>query len=154
LPAIHLPLGRALEPPLARETLRALLTPDDTEIAWVVPRGTAFEVERIPARAFSPLSARGDYVADHARDTLEAWMKSALFELEPFESIDADARPIDPSPVRERTPTETPSEKPRRRRKTKTEPGEPAERMEPVAEAIADRDLVRLERAFFELEAP
>jgi cellulose synthase operon protein C len=84
---LFLPCDAILEPPLRRETLRGLLSPDAEQVTWLVARDGNFAVERIAEAAFAPLEEWVEYVVHSQAATLQSWVRSAVFELEAYESI-------------------------------------------------------------------
>jgi cellulose synthase operon protein C len=86
---LYAPADAVLEPPLRRERVRELLAPDPELITWLAPvEGTrAFRVEGIPEAALAPLSDWVDYLVHSRAAQLEPWVRSAVFEFAPFESV-------------------------------------------------------------------
>lgn len=103
VPHLFLPVGTSIEPPLRAERLRELLAPDPDAITWLRSgEGGAFAPTQVPESAFRPLEAWVDYVVDRAGPALDAWVKSARFELDAFVGVDAEpAAEVQPRPARE-----------------------------------------------------
>ena len=79
---LFLPVAATLEPPLRRDRLRDLFTPDPDQIVWLragEERGT-FTVEETEDAAFQPLSSFIDYVIDRDRERLVPWMRGTTFD--------------------------------------------------------------------------
>jgi hypothetical protein len=85
LPNLFLPVRTRLRPPLRRDAVRQHLAADSEQIHWLAPGpdGT-FTVESLPDRALRPLSDWIQYVLDHERQALTAWIQSATFEFDAF----------------------------------------------------------------------
>jgi cellulose synthase operon protein C len=176
LAGLFLPCDAILEPPLRRETLRTLLAPNADELTWLEPAGEGgFVPRRLPDAAFVPLEEWVEYVIDSAAEPLAAWLRSATFEPEAFESTGSEwaegPRPVEPD--------EKPSRERRRARRghdtEETEPIDlplptaaaepaPAYHAAPSADPVAavatrpvsavEEELARLEREFIESSAP
>jgi hypothetical protein len=82
---LFLPVSATLEPPLRRDRLRDLFTPDPDEVVWLRAgeRGS-FTVESTSDAAFVPLTSFIDYVIDRDRERLVPWVRSATFELQAY----------------------------------------------------------------------
>jgi hypothetical protein len=85
LPNLFLPVGTRLHPPLRRDVVRKLLAEDTNQITWLQPGpdGT-FSPQGLPEESFRPLFDWIDYVLDHDRVPLQAWVQAAQFDFEPF----------------------------------------------------------------------
>lgn len=81
---LFVPVGLTVEPPLRRDRLRTWLAPDPDLVTWLEPTDKGFSRLSLPEGAFRPLSDWVEYVIDGAADTLEAWVRSATFDLQPF----------------------------------------------------------------------
>lgn len=81
---LFVPVGLTVEPPLRRDRLRTWLAPDPDLVTWLEPDGQGFARPSIPDDAFRPLTDWVEYVVDGAAQTLDAWVRSATFDLEPF----------------------------------------------------------------------
>jgi hypothetical protein len=104
LPNLFVPSGNRLHPPLGRHVVRKLLAEDPAVITWLYPLddGT-FTPETLPDEAFRPLTDWVDYVLDHDREALQAWVQAAQFEFEPFVCDEAAPKPKKPpAPGREK----------------------------------------------------
>ncbi len=90
-PNLFVPVGRRLYPPLRRDAVRKHLAEDPALVTWLQPdeSGDGFTPESLPETAFRPLSDWIDYVLDHDRTPLQAWVESATFDFEHF-VCDAD----------------------------------------------------------------
>jgi hypothetical protein len=85
LPNLFLPAGFTLHPPLRRDVIRKLLAEDPSQITWLVPHENgSFTPEGLPDDVFRPLTDWVDYVLDHDRESLQAWVQAMQFEFEPF----------------------------------------------------------------------
>lgn len=81
---LFVPVGMTVEPPLRRDRLRTWLAPDPDLVTWLEPTDQGFSRLSLPEGAFRPLGDWVEYVIDGAAETLEAWVRSATFDLEPF----------------------------------------------------------------------
>lgn len=97
LPNLFLPVGTRLHPPLRRDKVRQLLAEDAAHVVWLAPTEDAgeFTPESLPEDAFRPLWDWVDYVLDHDKAPLEAWVQASQFDFEPF-VCDEDTRPEKP----------------------------------------------------------
>jgi hypothetical protein len=103
LPNLFVPSGKRLHPPLSRHVLRKLLAEDPGVITWLYPNddGT-FTSETLPDEAFRPLSDWIDYVLEHDRQALQAWVQAAQFDFEPFVCDGSEAQKPKKPPGREK----------------------------------------------------
>lgn len=91
---LHVPLGWSLEPPLSPERLFELLVPSDRSVVWLrATGGGQFTPESLPESAFRPLPELVDYIIDRAREQLEPWLESAVFDFESFVGVELRAAP-------------------------------------------------------------
>jgi hypothetical protein len=165
LPNLFVPAGLTIEPPLRRDRLRTWLAPDPDLVVWLEGSGQGFSRWALAERAFRPLAEWVDYVIDGAAETLEAWVRSAVFELEPFVAAEEagpparrEGQPGDDEAQRVR-PRARPEPRPERPQRSPAPPPEPLRAGPPVAverprtpselEALVARE----EAAFLELEA-
>lgn len=89
---LFLPCDATLEPPLRRDRVRDLLTPDPDDVVWLRPMGGGkFAVEHAADNAFQPLSEWVEYVIDENVDKLVPWVKSATFDFDAFIGVDPAA---------------------------------------------------------------
>lgn len=101
LPDLHVPSARTIDPPLRPAKLRELLLPDNDRVVWLAPqgepgrRGQAFVRESLPERAFAPLTEWVEYLVGRSADALVPWVRSTMFELDEFVSmqVEWDERP-------------------------------------------------------------
>lgn len=101
---LFLPVAATLEPPLRRDRLRDLFTPDPDEVVWLRAgdRG-AFTVESTSDSAFVPLTSFIDYVIDRDRERLVPWVRSATFDFQAYVGEpESSANERDPAPKRGR----------------------------------------------------
>jgi cellulose synthase operon protein C len=85
LPNLFLPCGKSLHPPLRRDQVRKLLADGASQVTWLAPSGTnSFTPQSLPEDAFRPLKDWIDYVLDHDKEALQAWMQASQFDFEPF----------------------------------------------------------------------
>ena len=102
LPNLFVPAGKALHPPLRRDMVRRLLADDPAQVVWLAPvdggplapRAASdsrsesptmgFRPETLPEDAFRPLIDWIDYVLDHEKAPLQAWVQAAQFDFEAF----------------------------------------------------------------------
>ncbi|HVK08896.1 MAG TPA: hypothetical protein VM597_08990 [Gemmataceae bacterium] len=85
LPNLFLPVGRRLMPTLRRDAVRKLLADDPAQVVWLMPGADGkFTPELIPDTAFRPLEDWVDYIIDHQRDALRAWVQATQFDFESF----------------------------------------------------------------------
>lgn len=100
LPNLFLPVGTRLHPVLRRDAIRKLLAEDSGLITWLEPNAEkpgSFTPQVLPDDAFRPLQDWVDYVLDHDRHALEAWMQEFRFDFQPFVCVE-DAAPERPRP--------------------------------------------------------
>jgi hypothetical protein len=169
LPNLFLPVGMGLHPPLRRDKARELLAGDVDQVTWLAPGpdGT-FTPQSLPEDAFRPLTDWVDYVLDHDRDALDAWVAAARFDFEDFvcnEDGTPKPRKAEP-PERSRTPKRLRAPEPPEKddgngtRDESTADGNPvaAAELDPFAEVPAappselEQQLRGLEQQFLELE--
>jgi hypothetical protein len=82
---LFLPVGTVLHPPLRRDQVRKLLADDPTQVTWLAPGAKgSFTPESLPEDGFRPLWDWIDYVLDHEKESLQAWVQAAQFDFEPF----------------------------------------------------------------------
>jgi hypothetical protein len=82
---LFLPCATQLHPPLRRDAVRKLLADDPDRVIWLYPgEGGTFTPEGMPDAAFRPLTDWVEYVLDHDRAALQAWVQAAQFDFEPF----------------------------------------------------------------------
>ena len=82
---LFLPVGMRLHPPLRRDAVARLLASDPARVTWLAPAsGGGFVPESLPDESFRPLDQWVDYVLDREHRPLEAWVRSARFDFEPF----------------------------------------------------------------------
>ncbi len=116
LPNLFVPPGKALHPPLRRDMVRRLLADDPAQVVWLAPAADGgpiaprlagdsrsesptmgFRPETLPEEAFRPLIDWIDYVLDHEKEPLQAWVQAAQFDFEAFIcDEDQAARPTKP----------------------------------------------------------
>ncbi|MFO0845591.1 MAG: hypothetical protein U0797_24935 [Gemmataceae bacterium] len=85
LPNLFLPVGKTLHPPLRRDQVRKLLAEDAASVTWLHPgEGGSFAPMSLPEDSFRPLWDWIDYVLDHDKESLQAWVQAAQFDFEPF----------------------------------------------------------------------
>jgi hypothetical protein len=162
LPNLFAPAGLTIEPPLRRDRLRTWLGPDPDEVTWLSPTDEGFRREAVLDAAFRPLSEWVDYVMDEAAPVLDAWVKSATFDFEPF-TVHEDPRPA-PSTAHVEAPVAEDDKRARARRRapaprevSATAPASEAPVFSlglPDSPSEADALLRREEAAFVELDAP
>jgi tetratricopeptide (TPR) repeat protein len=164
---LFMPCDATLEPPLRRDRVRELLTPDPDDVVWLRPtEGGRFDVERTPDAAFQPLSEWVEYVIDSNAPALVPWVKSCTFDFDAFVGVD-------PVLTQRREEPEEPAAGTRRRTR-RAEP-QPAPRVartivtRPTLERVPERatisaaqidtnrvaeELAVTERSFLSLDAP
>ncbi|MFO0878493.1 MAG: hypothetical protein U0840_14230 [Gemmataceae bacterium] len=87
LPNLFLPVGTRLHPPLRRDQVRKLLAEDTNQVVWLQPgEKGAFTPMNLPEDSFRPLWDWIDYVLDHEKQPLQAWVQATQFDFEPFVS--------------------------------------------------------------------
>jgi hypothetical protein len=85
LPNLFLPVGTRLHPPLRRDQVRKLLAEDSSQVVWLQPgEKGSFAPQSLPEDSFRPLWDWIDYVLDHEKEPLTAWVQAAQFDFEPF----------------------------------------------------------------------
>jgi hypothetical protein len=109
LPNLFLPAGTRLHPPLRRDQVRKLLADDTSQVVWLHPgENGAFTPESLPEDSFRPLWDWIDYVLDHEKEPLQAWVQAAQFDFEAFVCDE------DPSTKPRKPPSNESKSKPRR----------------------------------------
>jgi hypothetical protein len=82
---LFLPVGTRLHPPLRRDQVRKLLADDPGQVVWLHPgQNGDFTPESLPEDSFRPLWDWIDYVLDHEKESLQAWVQASQFDFEPF----------------------------------------------------------------------
>jgi hypothetical protein len=170
LPNLFLPSGTRLHPPLRRDVVRKLLADDPAQVTWLAPGpGGTFTPEGLPEEAFRPLSEWVDYVLDHDREALDAWVQATRFDFEPFVCADDErAKPKRPPAEKPRTP-KGPKGRPgdvaapdvsafeaadRSRKKTPVaDDDDPLAGLVPTEPSIAQKQLKALEERFLAVES-
>jgi hypothetical protein len=106
LPNLFLPVGTYLHPKLRRDVVRAMFADDPNVVTWLSRREDgSFTPHRIADDAFRPLIDWIDYVLDHDRQALTAWVQAAQFEFEAFVcDEDLKDKPKKPPSDKPRTP--------------------------------------------------
>jgi hypothetical protein len=170
LPNLYLPCDALLEPPLRRDRLRALLTPDTDTVTWLHPTSQgAFRAERLPEHAFQPLDEWVEYLIDTGAAALDPWVRGATFDFEAFAATGPEPREV-PRPAKEEDASER---RPRSARPTAPEPTAPAPEpratrgdrpprpapmrlapLTPAQTSAAEQELTTQEKAFLALESP
>jgi hypothetical protein len=85
LPNLFLPVGTRLHPPLRRDQVRKLLADDTSSVVWLHPADKgSFTPMSLPEDSFRPLWDWIDYVLDHQKEPLQAWVQAAQFDFEAF----------------------------------------------------------------------
>lgn len=135
---LYVPADALVEPPLRRERLREVLAPEPERVYWLAatpdpPAGT-FRVESLPESSFLPLRDWVDYLVHAEAQRLEPWVRAAVFELEPFESIGGEWA-AEPPP-----PEYGDDDDDRRRRRRRREPVEREDEPTPVALMVAEAE--------------
>jgi hypothetical protein len=165
MPNLFAPAGMTVEPPLRRDRLRAWLAPDSDVLSWLEPTENGFRQVSVAEAAFRPLSDWVEYVLDGAAETLDAWVRSATFDFEPFVALE-DTPPASRAEREDAEPEEAPRARLRRRPPERTlkagrDSAEPPRAAAPALALEAPRSpseaealLAREEAAFLELDAP
>jgi hypothetical protein len=170
---LFLPCDGLLEPPVRRDRLRALLTPERDTVTWLHPTGGgAFRAERLPESAFQPLDAWVDYVVDTGAAALVPWVRGTTFDFDAFEAASGEWQ-ASPKPAEEEQDKDTKT--PRRTRRTasaqeheappaaSTSSRAPQASVTPLARLApltpvqldaAEEELTKLEKSFLALDAP
>lgn len=159
---LFVPVGLTVEPPLRRDRLRTWLAPDPDLVTWLEPTAAGFSRPSLAEGAFRPLSDWVEYVIDGAADTLEAWVRSATFDLEPFVASE-EAAPSGPREPKQADEEQKQRARPRGRteaRVTSTTPAAesaraPATVSVEVARSPSELEalVTREENGFLEMEA-
>jgi cellulose synthase operon protein C len=85
MPNLFLPVGTYLHPKLRRDMVRNLFAEDPNILTWLARNDDGSCVPHCLAEnAFRPLSEWVEYVLDHDRQPLQAWVQAAQFEFESF----------------------------------------------------------------------
>lgn len=150
---LYAPAGRRIEPPLGRERLRELLAPDPDNVYWLTEDASGVRVDSVADRAFCPLTDWIEYVIDREGEQLEAWARSARFEMPPFSE---PPPPPDAEPPRQRWRGYWARYRP------KSQPLEPEptpvlpelEAATVIEPDVAQSELAELERSFLERTDP
>ena len=162
---LFLPGDTTLEPPLRRDHVRDLLTPDPDAIVWLRPlEGGSFRVESTPDGSFRPLADWVDYVIDTNAASLVPWVAGATFAFDAFVGVDLVAAPREqvpgpeaPSPRkkprREPAAVEAPREAPEARPVVAPAPAAPLEALRFDRNAVAE-ELGVVEAEYLALDAP
>src|SRR5262249_11330158 len=78
LPNLFLPCGKRLHPPLRRDQVRKLLAEDTSQLVWLLPgEDNSFTPQSLPEDSFRPLADWTDYVFDHEKEALQAWVQAS-----------------------------------------------------------------------------
>ncbi len=134
LPNLFLPAGTRLHPPLRRDQVRKLLADDPSQVVWLHPgENGVFTPESLPEDSFRPLWDWIDYILDHEKEPLQAWVQAAQFDFEPFICDD------DPSTKPRKPPSEGKS-KPTRERNTSSRDGSNDANFTQIVEEPTDAD--------------
>jgi hypothetical protein len=170
LPNLFLPVGMGLHPPLRRDKVRELFAEDVALVTWLAPGpdGT-FTVQSLPEDAFRSLEDWVDYVLDHDREALQAWVQASQFEFEPF-TCNEDGTP---KPKKAEHPERSRSQRPRpagrghkgagegttlfqQPETPQEETPEPEEfaAVEKIEPSEIEKELHALEQQFLEMEGP
>lgn len=85
LPNLFLPCGTWLHPRLRRDQVRKLLAEDTSQVVWLLPgENGSFTPQQLPEDSFRPLWDWTDYILDHDKEALQAWIQASHFDFEPF----------------------------------------------------------------------
>ncbi|MCA9572707.1 MAG: hypothetical protein KC656_32935, partial [Myxococcales bacterium] len=132
LPNLFRPTDGTLEPPLRRDRIREVLSPEPWEIAWLARTPGGFRVERIAESAFRPLGEWVEYVVAKDARALEGWVAAAQFAFDSWVDVGVEWADRPTAPV----------EKPEARRRKAERPeaeeeddDEPEEDEQPLWEA-------------------
>ncbi|MCP3102328.1 hypothetical protein LZ198_25995 [Myxococcus sp. K15C18031901] len=167
---LYLPCDGLLEPPVRRDRLRALLTPEADTVTWLHPTGNGgFRAERLPEKAFQPLDTWVDYVVEGGAAELTAWMKGATFDFEAIEAASGEwlvggglpapaAGRDEAEPDTRRSRRAAPAQAtPVRAAKAATpapDPGPTLATLTPAQLSAAEEELTQVEKTFLSLEEP
>ena len=114
--------------------MRKLLAEDTSQVVWLHPgENGVFTPESLPEDSFRPLWDWIDYVLDHEKEPLQAWVQAAQFDFEPFVCDD------DPT-TRPRKPPSEGKSKPSRERNTNRDGDRDVIAYAPVEEARLDEE--------------
>jgi hypothetical protein len=163
---LFLPVGMGLHPPLRRDKVRELFADDVNQVTWLAPAdGGVFTPQSMPEDAFRPLTDWVDYVLDHDREALQAWVQAAQFDFESFvcnEDGTPKKKAEPPEPKKPSRPRERKSQEEREARFEAAKPEEEETEAEPELDAFGDVEVVEpseaekelriLERQFLDLE--
>jgi hypothetical protein len=160
---LFVPVGTRLHPVLRRDALRKLLADDPAQITWlasIADKPGSFTPETMPDDAFRPLQDWVEYVLDHDRKALEAWVQEFRFDFEPFVSMDeSTAKPRPPGTGRKRATPAPPAieSKPAPAKPVEPKPQDQFDVVEEVIEVEAiepsqvQLEIAALEKKFVEL---
>ncbi len=160
---LFVPTGMTVEPPLRRDRLRTWLAPDPDLVTWLEPTEKGFSRLSLAEAAFRPLPDWVEYVIDGAAETLDTWVRSALFELEPFVAAE-EAAPSERKERREADDEQKQRARPRGRSEARTPTAAPVPEAAPRTQTAVTVDVARTpseleamvtreENAFLEMEA-
>ena len=161
LPNLFLPAGPPLQPPLRRDAVRKLLANERRADRLAVARagGPIHAAADCRTASFRPLADWVDYVLDHDRQALTAWMQSTRFDFEPFvcpeESAPPKAKPRAGKrrgPEKAEEPPDTPPRRPKARACSTTAAG--AEGTGSLIAIGGAAGTSALEKQFLDLEGP
>lgn len=162
IPHLFIPLGRRIDPPLGRETLRKLLADDPEQVVWLDASGQGRYTRRcLPDEAFRPLADWADVVLARHRDELLAWQRASEFDFAVITAIveDAveDAKPDVPAAPRKGStpqPRAEPVVKPKEPARARpARPAKPAPSA-PVAPEHSREQLIAVEQEFLAVDGP
>jgi hypothetical protein len=160
LPNLFLPCGTRLHPPLRRDAVRRLLADNPDEITWLQPhQDGSFTPESLSDNVFRPLEDWVDYVLDHDRAALQAWVQAAQFDFDPFMCRDELEQPA----KAKKTPTREKHKDPRPDKTAGSDAPPPGLKSEPRAkpqaspeadplDALVRREPSQLKRQLHEVE--
>ena len=163
LPAVLLPVGKSIEPPLRRDALVRVLAPGDDELVLVEAASDGIRASRVSVDAFLPLARFVEYVLDRETEPLERWIAGSTFDFAPIRAgadpvVVADApAPKAGIPARRRArSTPSPAAAPEAPDVAPPAPEPPAVQFRParVEPAEAQRLLAARQREFLASEAP
>ncbi|MCB9674002.1 MAG: hypothetical protein H6737_02740 [Alphaproteobacteria bacterium] len=167
LPNLYRPDDTTLEPPLRRDKVREILSPEPYEVAWLARTESGFVVERIAEEAFRPLPDWVEYVAHRAGAPLASWVESATFEFDDWVDLGVEwataneerkakpkargpTRPVASEPEVAYEPTEVVA----RPRKVVQAKPKAVEIVSGAEENAVARELAEVEQKFLAMDAP
>ena len=141
---LFIPCSAGVEPPLRRDTLRALLAPDVDRVYWLSRDANGeVAVDCVAEDAFSPLTEWAEYIVHTSAEALTPWVRSSVFEFDAFRSIGTEWAAAKDSKKERSAP------KPKREPREEREEPQQARRVTTASGGASDEfDLEQCERGY------